>query len=65
MAVRYNSSNSANRLKQLKALEFGTRITVEEVACYAKTSFLVLLLGMALWLGVKYRIVAFPFLGIN
>lgn len=65
MAVRYNSTNPGNRLKQLKALEFGTRLTVEEVACYAKSSLLVLIIGMALWLGVKYRIVAFPFLGIN
>jgi hypothetical protein len=65
MAIRYTSSNPESRLKQLKALEFGTRVTAETVFCYAKTLALFSFLAIALWLGVKYRIVAFPFLGIN
>lgn len=65
MAVRYTSAGSTNRLSQLKALEFGTRLTAETVFCYAKTMCLFSFIAIALWLGVKYRIVAFPFLGIN
>ena len=65
MALRYTSSNSPNRLSQLKTMEFGTRISAETVFCYAKTLLLFAFIIIALWLGVKYRIVAFPFLGIN
>lgn len=46
-------------------MEFGTRISAETVFCYAKTLLLFAFIIIALWLGIKYRIVAFPFLGIN
>lgn len=65
MAMRYTSGDSAARLKALKQLEFGTRLTAETVFCYARTTFLVAFIGLTLWLAVKYRLVAFPFLGIG
>ena len=64
-AIRYASSDPASKLKALKQLEFGTRLTAETVGCYLKSSALVLFIGLSLWLAVKYRLVAFPFLGIG
>lgn len=65
MGLRYASSNSTNRLSQLKKMEFGTRLTAETVFCYAKSTLLLSFIAVSLWLCIKYRIVAFPFLGIN
>lgn len=65
MAMRYTSSDSASRLSTLKKLEFGTRLTADTVFCYAKSAMLLTFIGVALWLAVKYKIVAFPFLGIG
>lgn len=65
MALRYTTQSPGSRLSQMKKVEFGTRVTVDTVFCYARTAFLVAFLGVALWLAVKYRVVAFPFLGIG
>ena len=64
--MRYASTDgTTDRVKLIKKIEFATRINVETVTCYAKSAFLLAFFSVALWLAVKYRIVAFPFLGIG
>lgn len=62
---RYAGMDSAKRLKMLKKVEFAFLLTFEEVMSWFKLLLFVGLVFSGLWLGVKYRLVAFPAFGIG
>jgi hypothetical protein len=64
-AYRYTSCKSEYTLEGHKKFDFATRVSAETVGYYFKAVALGLFVWVFLWLAVKYRLVAFPFLGIG
>lgn len=65
LALRYNGMDPAKRISTVKKLGFAFLLTFEEVMCWVKSVVFIILVLVALWLGVRYGIVAFPALGIH